>query len=152
MRRCPTAAAAALVVFFLGGCTDSADTDPSARASRTPSTKPTTPRTVAPQPPDLEVPQTARVLVPETSGTADAELPEFTPSEQAYTVYAGCSGNGEVTIVDLTGAGKPHPVACDGVRTVGVIHTPEEAQRLAIRVTGGTATWKISIISGSRHL
>ncbi|MFI8088546.1 hypothetical protein ACIF9R_09520 [Streptomyces sp. NPDC086080] len=79
-------------------------------------------------------------------------MPEFTPSEQAYTVYAGCSGKGEVAIVDRAGDGKRHPVACDGARTVGVIHTPKEPQRLAIRVTGGTATWKISIVSGSQQL
>lgn len=91
-------------------------------------------------------------MVAETVGTSGRDLPAFALSESAYTVYANCSGKAEVSIVDRDGQGKPRPIACDGTRTVGVIHTDETPQRPAVQVTGGPSRWKVAVILGSQQL
>ncbi|MEU7281822.1 hypothetical protein AB0A69_24065 [Streptomyces sp. NPDC045431] len=87
----------------------------------------------------------------ETTGDGERELPAFTPEDGAYTVYAACAGKGKVSIGNRDGAGNSHPVACDGVRTGGVVHVEKEVQRLVIRVAGGTSEWKVAVIAGSHQ-
>jgi hypothetical protein len=146
-------AAAAAAIFLVGGCTGSADTDsPGGESQKTPAASTSSQQADATQPPVLEVPKNAEVLVTETTGTGNKNLREFTPSEEAYTVYASCSGKGKVTIIDRDGRGEPHLVACDGVRTVGVIHTETKPQHLTIQVTDGTSNWKVAVVSGSHEL
>ncbi|MEU0578656.1 hypothetical protein ABZ465_15450 [Streptomyces griseoincarnatus] len=91
------------------------------------------------------------MLLPETSGTGSEQLPRFIPPERVYTVYADCSGTGTVTVVDRSADGGRHPVRCNGVATVGVVHTPREPQHLAVQVTEGPATWRLSVVSGAQE-
>lgn len=151
MRRCLAAATVAATFFLAGGCTDPAGTEPPARGSRNTPSADRSGRQATTALPELDVPENARVLVAETVGTGSADLPGFTPSEEAYTVYADCSGRGQVALVDRDGEGQARPIACDGAGTVGVIHTDRKPQHLAIRVTGGAADWKISVVPGDHH-
>ncbi|MFB8102391.1 MULTISPECIES: hypothetical protein [Streptomyces] len=87
---------------------------------------------------------------PETSGAGDENLPAFTPAEETYTLYADCTGKGSVSLVDRDDPdGKPHPISCDDVPTVGVVHTEAVPQRLMAKVTGGAAQWAIVIVPGA---
>ncbi|MCI3153774.1 MULTISPECIES: hypothetical protein [Streptomyces] len=140
MRRCsPAAVSAAAAALLLTGCTGA---DAPERADTPAPTGP------AASQPALAVPRAAEVLLPETSGTAGEQLPRFTPPEEAYTLYADCTGTGTVTIVDRSAGGGRHLVRCNGVTTVGVVHTPREAQHLAVQVTKGPATWRLTVVSG----
>ncbi|MFJ3159706.1 hypothetical protein [Streptomyces kanasensis] len=91
------------------------------------------------------------MLVPETRASGDRNLPPFTPDEPVYTVYASCTGKGKVKILDQGDGSNPHPVACDGVRTVGTVHTEQKPQSLKIQVTDGTAEWTIAVVSGNHQ-
>ncbi|MFJ9601676.1 hypothetical protein ACWDMR_17070 [Streptomyces althioticus] len=141
-RSLPAAVTTAAVALLLAGCTDA---DAPARADVPPSPGP-----AASRQPALAVPRAAEVLLPETSGTGSAQLPRFTPPGKAYTVYADCSGTGSVTLVDRSADGGRHPVHCDGATTVGVVHTPREPQHLAVQVTEGPATWRLTVVSGTQ--
>ncbi|MGM1075143.1 hypothetical protein ACS0VI_02785 [Streptomyces sp. H28] len=89
--------------------------------------------------------------MPETAGETGRELPAFTPEEGSYTIYASCDGKGEVSIVGRD-SGKPHPIACGGVLTVGVVHVEkEEEQHIRIEVVGGAAAWRVAVVSGDRQ-
>ncbi|MEU3949848.1 hypothetical protein [Streptomyces sp. NPDC029526] len=148
--------AAALACLLLGGCTGSPDTAASSpRETGSPDTTVSSPLpsgapAEAPDAPRLEVPAGARMLVAETGGSGSRDLPTFTPPDKVYTVYAECTGPGEVTLVDRDGAGTPHRVLCDGAGIEGVVHTDGEPQRLAMRVTGGASTWKVAVVSGEQ--
>ncbi|CAL9511050.1 hypothetical protein [Streptomyces sp. enrichment culture] len=160
MRRRPssTLSAAALVCLLVGGYTDSSPGPaPLPRETRSPASHgPSGPSADAAQPPELEVPDGAEVLVAETVGAGNRDLPDFTPADPAYTVYAGCTGPGEVTLVDRGGRGSSRRLACDGVPVVGIVHTGGsvhtrgEPQRLAMRVTGGASTWRVAVVSGEQ--
>lgn len=66
---------------------------------------------------------------------------------------ASCSGKGKVTIVDRDEKDdEPKPVAGDGARTVGVIHTEKKPQRLKIVVDGAPSQWTAAVISGNHPL
>ncbi|MGA5114675.1 hypothetical protein [Streptomyces pseudogriseolus] len=67
------------------------------------------------------MPENARTLVVETTGDKNQELPECTPQEGAYTLYATCEGKGKVSIVDRDST-NPHPVTRNRVHTVGVVY------------------------------
>ncbi|ARF74442.1 hypothetical protein B7C62_21055 [Kitasatospora albolonga] len=161
MRRRVLAAAPLTAVLLISGCTGSADTGTpegsgrpaSPTASEPAASQPPSPSQPAPSDgtaaPRLVVPGKAPSLVPETSGSGNKDLPAFTPAEEIYTIYAGCSGNGSVTLVDRDNpGGEPHAIVCNDVQTVGVIHTEIEPQRLSVRVTGGATEWKIAVVSG----
>ncbi|MFJ8692999.1 hypothetical protein [Streptomyces roseolilacinus] len=150
MRRFTLTAAAAAILLLVGGCTDKSEDSRLEKPSPTNTPAPTehTPTTT---PPSLDLPNGARILVPETAGNGDLDLPEFTPDEGVYTVFASCVGKGKVKIVDRDDVGNPHPVACDGVRTVGAIHTEKKPQRLKVQVTEGTSDWQIAVVSGDRQ-
>ncbi|MFD5497903.1 hypothetical protein ACFWOL_26600 [Streptomyces sp. NPDC058442] len=136
-------------LLLVGGCSDEPEAKrPSPAGPTASSDQPT--RTPATPPPSLDLPKNAQFLVAETTGNRDQELPEFTPQEGAYTLYAACEGKGKVSIVDRDST-NPHPVKCGGVPTVGVIHVDKKTQHLKIQVVGGTSTWKIAVISGNHQ-
>ncbi|MGW1296233.1 hypothetical protein [Streptomyces sp. NPDC002533] len=154
-RRILTAAVPLTVVLLVGGCSGSADTGaPEGAGSKT---SPTAGEPAASSPgstsaPALEYPEKAQALVPETSGAGNKNLPAFTPAEETYTIYADCTGKGSVSLVDRDNPdGEPHPISCDDVPTVGVIHTEAVPQRLMVKVTGGAAQWAIAIVSGDKR-
>lgn len=149
MRRSTLTAAALATLFLVGGCSDEPEAKPPAPTGPTASSDRTA-RTPTAQPPSLDLPENAQILVAETTGTKDQELPEFTPEEGAYTLYAACEGKGKVSIVDRDSS-NPHPVACGGVPTMGVIYVEKKAQHLKIQVAGGTPVWKIAVISGNHQ-
>ncbi|MFJ2948486.1 hypothetical protein ACIO8H_12700 [Streptomyces sp. NPDC087226] len=149
MRRSVLTAAALAVLFLAGGCSDEPEVKrPSPTAPTASSSKPTP--APATQPPLLDLPRSAQTLVAETTGDKDRELPEFTPEEGAYTLYAVCEGEGEVSIVDRDSS-NPRPVTCNGVHTVGVVYEDKKPQHLKIQVTGGTSIWRIAVISGNHQ-
>ncbi|MFP3991414.1 hypothetical protein U9R90_28895 [Streptomyces sp. E11-3] len=90
------------------------------------------------------------MLIPETSGRTTLKLPEFTPDQEVYTYYASCTGEARVEIV-YRGDADPDSVACDGVPTIGLVHTEIRPHQLTVRVTGGTAAWRLAVVSGD-HL
>ncbi|WP_432057643.1 hypothetical protein [Streptomyces sp. bgisy022] len=149
MRRTLCTAAALATLFLAGGCSDEPEakrpspTAPTASAGR-PTPAPAT------QPPSFELPENARTLVAETTGDTDRNLPAFTPQEGAYTLYATCEGKGKVSIMDRDSS-TPHPVTCDGVHTVGVVHGDKKPQHLTVQVTGGTSVWRIAVVSGNHQ-
>ncbi|MEU3205745.1 hypothetical protein ABZ702_18065 [Streptomyces cyaneofuscatus] len=159
-RRILTAVAPLAAVLLVGGCSGSADTgSPEGAGSKTspaasePAASPAPPSSPGgTSAPALEYPEKAQALVPETSGAGDKNLPAFTPAEETYTIYADCTGKGSVSLVDRDNPdGKPHPISCDDVPTVGVIHTEAVPQRLMVKVTGGAAQWAIAILSGDKQ-
>ncbi|MFI1224050.1 MULTISPECIES: hypothetical protein [unclassified Streptomyces] len=159
-RRILTAAAPLAAVLLVGGCSGSANTGtPEGAGSKTTLTASGSPASPTSSPsaggasaPGLEYPEKAQALVPETSGAGNKNLPEFTPAEETYTIYADCTGKGSVTVTDRDNPdGEPHPIACDDVPTVGVIHTETVPQRLTVKVTGGAAQWVIAIVAGDQR-
>ncbi|KOT37100.1 hypothetical protein ADK41_21225 [Streptomyces caelestis] len=151
MRRSTLTAAALATLFLAAGCSDEPESEakrPSPTAPTASSTKPT--QAPATQPPSLDLPKNAQTLVPETTGNKDQELPEFTPQEGAYTLYATCEGKGKMLIVDRDSS-NPHPVTCNGVHTVGVVHEDKKPQHLTVQVTGGTSVWRIAVVSGNHQ-
>ncbi|WP_435601544.1 hypothetical protein [Streptomyces sp. C10-9-1] len=142
--------AAAATALLVGGCTGGAEESPPPHPGPTTSSAPPSPEPTA-TPPSLDVPDDARVLVPETADGEDRHLPDFTPDQDVYTIYASCTGTGEVAIADQDDEGSPHPVACDGVRTVGTVHTERTPQRLMVQVSGGAAHWRVAIVSGDQQ-
>ncbi|MEY9809859.1 hypothetical protein [Streptomyces albogriseolus] len=147
LRRTTLTAAALATLFLAGGCSDEPEANrPSPTAPTASASKPT--HAPATQPPSLDLPENARTLVAETTGNRNQELPEFTPQEGAYTLYATCEGKGEVSIVDRD-SGNPHPVTCNGVHTVGVVHDDAKPQHLTVQVTGGPSIWKVAVVSGN---
>ncbi|MFV2118723.1 hypothetical protein ACE14D_09845 [Streptomyces sp. Act-28] len=150
MRRFTLTAAAAATLLLVGGCTDESEHSRPEKPGPTNTSAPTK-RTPTTTPPSLDLPNGARILVPETAGNGDRDLPEFTPDEDVYTVFASCVGKGKVKIVDQDDVGNPHPVACDGVRTVGAVHTDKKPQHLKVQVTEGTSAWQIAVVSGDRR-
>lgn len=148
MRRCLPAAVTTAVAapLLLTGCTATTPDAPAARAEQPGAARPT-----APAQPALTVPRAADVLLSETSGTGSDQLPRLTPPEKAYTVYADCSGTGTVTVVDRSAGGGRHPVRCNGVATVGVVHTPREPPHLAVQVREGPATWRLTVVWGAQE-
>ncbi|MFF8638903.1 hypothetical protein ACF052_32440 [Streptomyces pilosus] len=152
MRRSTLTAAALTTLFLAGGCSDEPEVKhPSPTAPTAPtasSVKPT--QTPATRPPSLDLPDNAQTLLAETTGNKDEELPAFTPQEGAYTLYAACEGKGKVSIVDRDSS-NPHPVTCNGIRTVGVVYEDKKPQHLTIKVTGGTSVWRIAVISGNHQ-
>lgn len=150
MRRCTLTVAAVAASLLVGGCSggSGAKGPEPGGATASPSRSSRTGETAAY---GLDLPGNARVLVPETAGETGRELPAFTPEEGSYTIFASCDGKGEVSIVGRD-SGKPHPVACGGVPTVGVVHVEtEEEQHIRIQVVGGTAAWRVAVVSGNRQ-
>ncbi|MFJ1982065.1 hypothetical protein [Streptomyces albogriseolus] len=149
MRRTTLTAAALATLFLAGGCSDEPEAKrPSPTAATASAGKPT--YAPATQLPSLYLPKDAQMLVAETSGNRNQELPEFTPQEGTYTLYATCEGKGEVSIVDRD-SGNPHPVTCNGVHTVGVVHDDAKPQHLTVQVTGGPSLWKVAVVSGNHQ-
>lgn len=149
MRRSTLTVAAVATLFLVGGCSDEPEAKrPSPAGPTASSGQP--PRTPAAQPPSLDLPENAQILVAETTGNKDQELPEFTPEEDTYTVYAACDGKGKVSIVNRDSS-NARPVACGGVPTMGIIHAEKKAQHLKIQVVGRTSVWKIAVISGNHR-
>ncbi|MEV4877432.1 hypothetical protein [Streptomyces cyaneofuscatus] len=160
MRRRILAVTPLAAILVIGGCTNSGDTGTSDEAGRKPSPTASMPAMSTAQASpsggtselELVIPGKAQVLVPETSGSGDKDLPAFTPSEEIYTVYAGCRGKGSVTLLDRDNPdGERHSIVCNDVQTVGVIHTEIEPQRLTVHVTGGSARWKVAVVSGDNR-
>ncbi|NEC20398.1 hypothetical protein [Streptomyces parvus] len=159
-RRILTTAVSLTAALLVGGCSGSADTAaPGGAGSKTsptagePAASPASPSSPgSASAPALEYPEKAQALVPETSGAGSKNLPAFTPTEESYTVYADCTGKGSVSLVDRDDPdGEPHPISCDDVPTVGVIHTEAVPQHLMVKVTGGAAQWAIAIVSGDKR-
>ncbi|MEU0769507.1 hypothetical protein [Streptomyces albogriseolus] len=149
MRPTTLTAAAVATLFLAGGCSDEPEAKrPSPTAATASAGKPA--QTPATQPPGLDLPENARTLVAETTGDKTQKLPEFTPQEGAYTLYATCEGKGKVSIADRD-SGNPHLVTCNGVHTVGVVHDDTKPQHLTVRVTGGTSVWRIAVVSGNHQ-
>ncbi|WP_328917084.1 MULTISPECIES: hypothetical protein [unclassified Streptomyces] len=46
----------------------------------------------------------------------------------------------------------PSRIDCDGPVTVGRVYTDPATQSLAVRIRGGSAAWKIAIVSGAHDL
>lgn len=150
MRRSPLTVAAVAASFLLGGCSgESGAKDPEPGGSTASPGRLS--RTGEAAAAGLDLPGDARVLVPETAGETGRELPAFTTEEGSYTIYARCDGKGEVSIVGRDSS-RPHPVACGGVLTVGVVHVEgKEVQRLRIQVVGGAAAWSVAVVSGNHQ-
>ncbi|MGY1498046.1 hypothetical protein ACW4TU_15835 [Streptomyces sp. QTS52] len=101
----------------------------------------------------LDLPAKAQFLVPVTNGTADTDLPVFKPLTDVYTVHASCSGAGTVTIVDRKHPTQaPNRVKCDSPITIGQVYTDLVEQALSVHVSGGTATWRIAVVSGTHPM
>ncbi|MEU1923829.1 hypothetical protein AB0H23_31090 [Streptomyces albogriseolus] len=149
LRRTTLTAAALATLFLAGGCSDEPEANrPSPTTATASAGKPA--QAPATQPPSLDLPENAWTLVAETTGNRNQELPEFAPQEGAYTLYATCEGKGEVSIVDRD-SGNPHPVTCNGVHTVGVVHDDAKPQHLTVQVTGGPSLWKVAVVSGNHQ-
>lgn len=151
MGRGAIAVPALLVMLLTAACTATDDTaahdaknSPAARSAQ--SGKPV--RGSA-----LGLPAGARLLVPVTEGTADTDLPAFAPLTDTYTVHAGCSGAGTVTIVDRKHPDQaPNRVKCDGPITIGQVYTDLVEQALSVHVSNGAATWRIAVVSGTHPM
>ncbi len=101
----------------------------------------------------LDLPARAQLLVPVTKGPADTDLPTVTPLTDAYTLHASCSGAGIVTIVDRKHPDQaPNRVKCDGPITIGQVYTDLVNQALSVHVSGGAATWRIAVVSGTHSM
>ncbi len=149
MRRYPLIVAAVAALFLVGGCSDESEAKrPDPAGPTASSDRPS--RTPVAQPSGLDLPENVRILVAETTGDDDRDLPGFTPEDGAYTVYAACEGEGEVSIVGRDSS-KPHPVACNGVPTVGVVYVEKKAQHIRIQVAGGAPAWKVAVVSGNHQ-
>lgn len=152
-RRLLTAAPLA-AILLISGCSGPANTDtsekshpPASAGDPAPSTSPK-----GSAAPSLDYPKKVPALVSETSGTGNRKLPAFTPDEEIYTIYADCTGEGSVSLMDRDNPeGEPHAIACDDAPTVGVIHAEAVPQHLAVEVTGGTAQWAIVIVTGDQR-
>src|SRR5690606_2854770 len=59
-------------------------------------------------------------------------------------------GRGKVSIVRRDSR-KPHPVACNDVLTVGLVYVEKKTQHIRIKVAGGTAAWKVAVVSGNHQ-
>ncbi|MFF0504006.1 hypothetical protein ACFYUH_10465 [Streptomyces fimicarius] len=160
MRRRILAAAPLTAVLLVCGCSGPTDTgSPEAVGPTAPVTASGSPTRPAPSPseggtsaPELDYPEKAQALIPETSGAGSKKLPAFTPAGETYTIYADCTGKGSVAIVDRDNPdGEPHPIGCDDVPTVGVIHTETVPQHLTVKVTDGAAQWVIAIVEGDQR-
>ncbi|WP_345576111.1 hypothetical protein [Streptomyces prasinosporus] len=51
--------------------------------------------------------------------------------------------------MDLTGEGGPHRISCDGVGTVGLVHTDAKQQALRVDVSDGNPDWTVAVVSGA---
>ncbi|GAA0654423.1 hypothetical protein GCM10009535_36400 [Streptomyces thermocarboxydovorans] len=154
-----TALPGALLVLLLATACSGVDQDEAAvpNARHTPSSgKSSSNDTEAEKPPkrpELTLPRGAKVLVPVTTGMGSADLPAFKPPTDVYTVYATCSGKGRMSIVDRDDAkGEPSKIGCNGPLTVGRVYTDITVQKLAVRIDGAGAKWKVAIVAGEQSM
>ena len=143
-RKLPVLAVGASILL-VAGCDSGPEPAPPRRADA--AHKP------APSAKGFELPAHARLLVPETSDSSDLALARFTPRQGTYTVYARCTGKGNVSIVDADRPEEePIRVTCNGVDTAGLVHSELEAQSLRMRVHGGAATWTVAVVDGAQDV
>ncbi|WP_328912383.1 MULTISPECIES: hypothetical protein [unclassified Streptomyces] len=101
----------------------------------------------------LHLPAKATVLVPETTGTADADLPNFTALTNVYTIHTACTGKGKTTIIDRNDPdSSPIRINCNRPIVVGSVYIDTALQSLAVRIRGGSAAWKVAVVSGAHDL
>ncbi|AVV41667.1 hypothetical protein C6376_09655 [Streptomyces sp. P3] len=66
-----------------------------------------------------------------------------------YTVYASCTGEGRMAIVDRNAPGDDATkIGCNGPVTVGRVYTDTTVQRLSVQIHGGTANWTLAVVAG----
>lgn len=151
MRRSLSLVAAAVAGLLAAGCSTSSDHGEENSPRKDPTKQQSKPH--QDEGSALDLPSGAKVLVPEQSGAKTGTLRKFKPAADVYTVYARCEGPGKVSIVHRDDEkSEPRPIACDGVMTVGQVHTEIETQQLGIEVAGGAARWSIAVVSGAHDV
>ncbi|WP_150494715.1 hypothetical protein [Streptomyces kanamyceticus] len=119
-------------------------------ASRTASTSSTPSSNVGSVEKSLRLPAHPKYLVPIRNGKGTADLPDFTPAKDVYTVHIKCSGVSAMKLI-TRGHPKDNPsdIKCNTPVTVGRVYTDPVKQKLAVQAGGG-AHWTVAIVDGER--
>ncbi len=103
--------------------------------------------------PKLALPEGAEILVPVTAGTGNSDLPAFKPVTDVYTVYATCTGEGRMSIIDRDNVkDDPSRIGCNGPLTIGRVYTDITVKNLSVRIDGADTDWSLAIVSGEHSM
>lgn len=136
-----------LPALAVGGCTAGQPTAPPSAGTRPATTA--APPSASPSPTVEKpvLPAGFPTLVPVLHGSANAQLPPFTPTGKGYTLFVTCEGEGARITVRYNDERDADVWPCDGVVTRQRVYGKRQPQHLRIEIRGG-GRWGAGVVDG----